>query len=166
MVGRRRRARNEPYANECLVCCGIAFGVGKVKGKCIACAVDSSCCPGSYCSWGVLYADSVFISPSITTVRQHPMGRPSHASLNAAFHYTTDDTKIRESAICRELCSSQVYFARGPLTPAPITLGNSALPIAYSMLTPNPTRAIRLPVVRVKIQNGALISCFWQALPP
>lgn len=58
------------------------------------------------------------------------------------------------------------YFFTGPLTPAPMTLGSSSLPIEYNMPMPDDTKNARTTPLKTKSQNGTEMSRFWQAGPP
>ena len=57
------------------------------------------------------------------------------------------------------------YFLAGPLTPAPMTLGRSSLPIEYSIPMPDPTKESKITVLTTDSQKGTIISLFWHAGP-
>jgi hypothetical protein len=56
--------------------------------------------------------------------------------------------------------------AFGPLTPAPITLGNSWLPISYNMPSPKEMMPMMPTVVPARSQKGNTTSFLWHAAPP
>lgn len=58
------------------------------------------------------------------------------------------------------------YFLTGPLTPAPMTLGNSSLPIEYIMPIIVEMRKASMTPVPTNNQKGVEMSFFWQAGPP
>src|SRR5690242_6131720 len=57
------------------------------------------------------------------------------------------------------------YFLAGPLTPAPVTLGSSSLPIEYIIPIIVEMRKASMTPVPTNSQKGIEISFFWQAGP-